>query len=164
EHKDCGVYYPNTFNLSFAIAAAEKAGVNCITEESHKLMVDKIISLQRADGSWINEGNIWNDPTLSTAFALYALLHFANPREDRIHNALVYGVHSLLKAARLTSDTIHWDADHYFTATAIARSLIMWRSKAYTNAIIAAVFLKMHKEFPHYTTQQYLKLQFGTAQ
>ncbi|MBC7420714.1 MAG: hypothetical protein H7328_08295 [Bdellovibrio sp.] len=160
EHKDCGIYYPNTLNLSYAIASSEKAGETCITEQSHKRIVDKILAMQLGDGSWTNEGNIWQDPTLTTAYAMASLLHYANPREDRVHTALVYGVHSLLKNARQKDTQIYWDADHYFTATAIARSLIMWESKAYTNAIVGEVLLKMSKEFPNYTTSQYLKLNF----
>ncbi len=164
EHKDCGVYYPNTLNLSYAIAASEKAGVTCISDRSHELIINKIISMQQADGSWLNEGNIWQDPTLTTAFAMYSLLHFANPHEPRIHSALVYGAHSLLKSVRQKNGMVYWDADNFFTATAIARSLIMWRSKAYTNGIIAAVFLKMHKEFPTYKNINYLKLKMGDIQ
>ena len=160
EHKDCGVYYPNTLNLSFAIANAEKAGETCITEKSHHLMVDKILAMQQADGSWMNDGNIWQDQTLTTAFAVYSLLHYANPREDRVHSALVYGVHWLLKNSRLQNGKLTWDADHFFTATALARSLIMWQSKAYTNAIVASVLLKMQREFPSYTTGKYLSLKF----
>lgn len=158
EHKDCGIYYPNTMNLAYALAATEKAGESCITQDSKSLMIKKILAMQNAEGAWLNEGNVWQDPTITTAFALSSLLQYANRRDPMVHQALVYGVHYLLKNAHQKNGQIYWDADHYFTATAIARSLIMWSSPAYTNAIIANVLLSMAKEFPNYSTAQYLNL------
>ncbi len=158
KHKDCGIYYPNTLNLAYALASSEKAGESCITQNSHDLMIKKIIKMQTAEGAWFNEGNIWQDPTLTTAYALASLLQYANPRDPLVHQALVYGVHYLLKNARQKDGIIYWDADNFFTATAIARSLIMWISEAYTNAIIADVFLKMAKEFPEYSVTEYINL------
>lgn len=155
-HATCGVYYPNTLNLSFTAATIEKAGESCITESSQSKIVQKIISLQTEDGSWVNEGNTWADPTLSTAFAMYSLLHFADLKEQKVQSALIFGTHYLLANVKEKDGQLYWPADHYFTATAIARSLIMWSSKAYTNAIIASVLLEMNKKFPSYKVENYM--------
>jgi len=36
----------------------------------------------------------------------------------------------------------------------------MWRSDAYTNAIISSVLFKMHKLYPQFTAENYLRLKF----
>lgn len=161
EHAYCGIYYPNTYNLSFAMANAEKAGDRCLTDESKSLIIDKIINLQDGyTGAWSNDKNVWEDKTLSTAFAMYSLLHFGNPYEYRVYASLLYGMHFLLSQIEYNKGPIMWPSDNFFTATAIARSLIMWRSDAYTNAIISSVLFKMHKLYPQFTAENYLRLKF----
>ncbi len=165
QHAKCGIYYPNTFNLSYAVSVAAKSGLQCITEDSYSKMIKKILSSQTAEGSWTNIDNIWEDPTISTAFALYSLLnlpHNDSPELDRqIYSSLVYGTHYLLKTITEKNGLLYWSPDNFFTATAIARSLVMWRSKAYTNSIISAVLLSMHKKYPQFKAQNYLSLNFG---
>jgi len=164
EHAYCGIYYPNTYNLSFAMAAAAKAGDQCLNDTSKKMLVDKILSLQDGySGAWSNDKNVWEDKTLSTAFAMQALLQFGDPYEYRVYVALLYGTHFLLSDIQYKKGPIAWPSDNFFTATAIARSLIMWRSEAYTNAIISDVFFKMQKLFPQFTAANYLKIDFPTG-
>ncbi|MFZ3231434.1 MAG: hypothetical protein WA160_14600 [Pseudobdellovibrio sp.] len=160
EHATCGVYYPNTLNLSFVIASAEKAGENCISDKSHESIIKKIVEMQNADGSWQNDNNIWKDPVLTTAFALYSLLHYVDRNDQRVNNSLIYGTHYLLAVIKNKNSQLYWTSDNFFTATAIARSLIMWRSKAYTNSIISSVLLEMNKRFPSYTAKNYLQIKF----
>lgn len=161
EHAYCGIYYPNTYNLSFAMASAEKAGDRCLTQDSRLSIVNKILSLQDGyTGAWSNDKNIWQDQTLSTAFAMYSLLQFANPRDYKVYVALLYGTHFLLSQIQYKKDSIHWPSDNFFTATALARSLVMWRSEAYTNAIISHILFKMHNLFPEFNSENYLKLKF----
>ena len=171
QHASCGIYYPNTFNLTYALAVAAKSGVQCITNDSNEKMIRKILASQNAEGAWTNLGNIWEDPVLSTSFALYALLHLPHNEhsEDseisrQIHSSLVYGTHYLLKNIISKNNSLYWTADNFFTATAIARSLIMWRSKAYTNSIISSILLEMHKKFPDQKAKNYLTLNFGQIQ
>ena len=160
EHASCGVYYPNTLNLSFALGRAKQAGETCITESSETKIVQMILKMQNADGSWLNEKNVWQDPVISTAFALDALLQFSKPSDHKTYTALMYGIHFLLKNMKQQNGAMYWSADHFFTATAIARSLIMWQSAAFTNSIIASVLLKTHAAFPHYKANNYLDLNF----
>lgn len=160
EHASCGVYYPNTLNLSFVLGRAKKAGETCVTEKSEQKIIELILKMQNADGSWLNEKNVWQDPIITTAFALDALLHFSKPSDHKTYIALMYGVHFLLKNMKQKDTAIHWNAERFFTATAIARSLIMWQSAAFTNSVIASVLLKMHVAFPQYTARNYLTLKF----
>lgn len=155
-HATCGVYYPNTLNLSFTTATIEKAGETCITENSHRLIVDKILKLQSEDGSWQNDRNIWEDKTLTTAFAMYSLIHFGNPKETRVQASLIFGMHYLLSTMKQKDGAYYWNADHYFTATALARSLVMWSSKAYTNVLVSAVLLEMNRRLPSYKVKDYM--------
>lgn len=160
EHASCGIYYPNTLNLSYMLAAATEAGETCIKPESQKEILKMIINKQAPDGSWVNDENIWHDPTITTAYAMAALLQFADAEDESSLQALRSGVYYLLHSAKFFQGQIYWAADHFFTATAIARSLVMWRSPAYTNAIISSVLLKIDQRFPNYLAQNYLLLRF----
>lgn len=159
ENTTCGIYYPNTYNLGYSLAANKAMGSQCLKKENEDILIKKLIYEQTAEGNWIN-ANIWEDHTLSTAFAVTTLLEFGNLNDRLVLQSIFYGVHYLLKTARLNDNLVNWPEDNFFTATAIARSLIMWRSKAYTNASIAAILLKMHQMYPQYKVKNYTSLQF----
>lgn len=159
ENRTCGIYYPNTYNLGYSIAGAKANGSQCIKKENENILVAKLISEQTADGSWLN-ANIWTDPVLSTTFAMTALLELGDMNELSVRRAAFYGIHYLMKSARIKDNQINWPEENFFTATAIARSLIMWRSKAFTNASIAAVLLRFHQMYPEYKVKNYTSLNF----
>lgn len=165
QHAKCGIYYPNTLNLSYALSVASKSGLQCITEDSNNKMIKKILSIQNEEGAWTNVDNIWEDPIITTSFALYSLLNLPHENNSalnrQIHSALIYGTRYLLQNVKQENQFLYWYPDNFFTATAIARSLIMWSSKAYTNSIISAVMLEMHKMYPEYNAGNYLTLNFG---
>jgi hypothetical protein len=154
----CASYYPNTLNLPFAMAMAHRVGDMCIQPASQEHMIDYILKIQMGDGAWTNNGNFWGDPVLTTAFALETLLEFGNLQDPKVTQALQHGVRFLLTRMHLKSGTPFWDAEHFFTDTAIARSLIMWESEAYTNTIISSVFLRIDRLFPHQEIKFYLAL------
>lgn len=64
-------YFYDIMTRALTAAQVEKVG----THDWKKEISDKIVSLQRPDGSWFNENNrFWeSDPVLCTAFALLAL-------------------------------------------------------------------------------------------
>lgn len=72
-----GIY----FYYNILTRALTAAGVDAIPQESggtlnwREALIRKLISLQKADGSWINENNRWweNDPVLVTSYSLLAL-------------------------------------------------------------------------------------------
>lgn len=160
QHARCGIYYPNTMNLSFSLAQAQKAGNKCLKETSKDLIINKILSSQRADGSWLNDDNLHKDPVISTAFAMYALLQFADTSDDRTVKAISYGTKYLLSQAKQSeSGQLTWPVDHFFTAAALVRSLVMWESKAYTHAIVGSVLLQVYKLAPNITANDYLQIE-----
>jgi hypothetical protein len=154
ESDTCGIYYPNTYNLGFALGSAKTFGNQCISPANEQLMVSRIVSQRQEDGSWTNIGNIWKDETLSTAFALHAILTLDSNPSSETRWAVYHGLRYLLRSAKLKSGSYEWQEDNFFTATAAARSLLMWRSKAYTHAVIASVFLKAAKWFPELTDRE----------
>ncbi len=163
KHDRCGIYYPNTMNLSFVLALSEKAGDRCLQDNSREKIVTKILGMQREDGSWLNDNNIHPDPVITTAFAMYSLQHFANINDPQIATALVYGTKYLLSKTLMKNDQMYWQADNFFTATAFIRSLMMWKSKAYTNAIVGSVLLKMSVTNPQMTPEDYLSVEIDSS-
>lgn len=159
----CGIYYPNTMNLSFVMALAQRAGDQCLTDNSKQLIVSKILSSQYVDGSWANEKNLWKDRVITTGFALYSLIEYRQKESLEVDEALKNGIKYLVSQVRYKKNQFFWPADHFFTATALVRSLIMWESRAYTNGLIASVFLKIHSLFPHMKVADYKKLNFESA-
>lgn len=159
EHATCGIYYPNTFNLAYSAATAQQAGESCFEDSNRKRMVAFILESQSPDGGWNNLKNIWNDRVQSTAYALNALLEFGDLKDRGVQASLRYGTSFLLRKARVNKNgEVFWNAEVFFTATAVARSLIVWRSKAYTTMTAAHVILKMQELHPELTTQYYFKL------
>jgi hypothetical protein len=155
QESSCGIYYPNTLNLPFSMAMAHRLGDNCVRPESQQKMISYILELQMGDGAWVNNGNFWGDPVISTAFALEALLEFGNLNDPKVTQALQQGARYLLTQMQIKNGLPHWIPDHFFTATAIARSLVMWESEAYTNTIISSVFLRLDRLFPKQTVEFY---------
>lgn len=159
EHATCGIYYPNTYNMAFSAANLHASGSDCIQRARQHEMVDFILKGQSADGGWDNDRNIWNDRIQSTAFAMTALLEFGNPRDRGTISSLRYGTAFLLRQAKFTeSGRPYWDGEVFFTATAIARSLVVWRSTAFTTAVVANVLLKMRKHSPEWNVPSYLRI------
>lgn len=113
EHARCGIYYPNTLNLSYALASAEKEGDSCLKKSSHELILNKILSNQYVDGSWLNENNPWRDQVITTAFALSSLQHYGNIEDIRVKKALLYGTKYLLGKAKSEDGQVYWPSNHF---------------------------------------------------
>lgn len=81
------------------------------------------MSLQRKDGSFKNKGNLWSDKNITTAFALYSLMHFANSYNPEVRKSLLKGLEFLVQEIRVNEKNkeLEWEPNNYFTATAIAR-------------------------------------------
>lgn len=72
-----GLYFYYTIMARSLVAANADASLkhNGISVPWRELLIKKLASLQRPDGSWSNESNRWweNDPVLATSYALIAL-------------------------------------------------------------------------------------------
>ena len=157
EMATCGIYYPNSMNLAFSMATAEKAGDRCLIESSKNKLIETILKAQDKDGSWLNKDNFRSDRVLTTAYAMYALLHFADVKDPMVDKALNHGLQYLLSVMKIKGSRVSWDKNNFFTATAIARSLVMWRSKAYTYSILSSVLFSMNKIKLQATAKEILK-------
>ena len=159
QHASCGIYYPNTFNLAYSASLAHKAGETCIDKNRNKI-VEFILKEQSADGGWYNDMNIWKDDRIqSTAFAMNALAEFGDFTDRRVVNSMKYGASFLLRNISKSKDGYYyWPGEVFFTATAIARSLVVWKSNSYTTAAATSALLKAHKLMPQYDVNYYLHL------
>lgn len=155
----CGIYYPNSFNLGYSAAQMEKSGESCLQTETKSHLVEYILKEQTADGGWDNVGNTWNDRVQSTVFALNTLLDVADTKDRRIDASIRYGTQFLLNQIHTSKEGhLYFKGETFFTATAIARSLVIWTSDSYTTALAANVFIKLQKRFPQYTVQYLEKM------
>lgn len=155
----CGIYYPNTFNLSYSLAHLSEDQGRCLPSNEIQDHVEFILKGQMSDGSWDNDRNIWKDPVQTTAFAMAGLLQFGDITDRRVRSSLAYGAAFLLRSARLDHHGRHyWPGEVFFTATALARSLVVWKSTAYTTATVTDVLLGVSKAIPDMDVEDYLKL------
>jgi len=155
----CGIYYPNTFNLAYSSANVHHAGDNCMEKNQDK-MVEFIMKEQTADGGWYNDENVWKDDRIqSTAFALNALAEYGDISDIRVQDSLKYGVSFLLRNMQTSKQGhLYWQGEVFFTAIAIARSLVVWKSNSYTTAVAMSAVLKVQHLLPQYNLDYYLHL------
>lgn len=133
----CGMYYPSSYALPYAIAANLQAGTECL-EPSKDRVLNYILSKQKTNGSWQNSVLARPDFIQSTVWALNTVLILGDP-QNATHRAQVRkGIHFLLSQAQRDSEgRIFWSGQVFFSATFIARYPIVWRSTAYTTALAA---------------------------
>lgn len=143
DYAKCGMYYPNTYNFHYSAAVADGAGEHCLRPYADR-MEAFILRNQQADGGWYNHDNRHvNDRTHATAFALYALAQFGDPKDARVLSALSRGSAFLLgRMGRSPRGLYYWQGEVFFTATALARSLVDWKSDAFTTSVVIAALLK----------------------
>jgi hypothetical protein len=159
EHPTCGIYYPNTYNLAYSSSELAKAGESCLEQDRKKQTVEYILQRQSVDGSWVNVHNDWIDRVQSTAFAMNTLLEFGDKEDPRVRNSLFYAARFLMLNASVSKNgDRYWKGELFFTATAIARSLIAWKSNSFTTAVAAAALLKMHQRYPQLLVKDYLDM------
>jgi hypothetical protein len=142
----CGIYYPNTYNFAYSASQADEAGETCMRPYASR-MVDFILRNQTADGGWFNQGNSLekNDRVQSTAFAMLSLERFASTN-PAARAAIRKGVHFLYgQMRRSQGGGLYWPGETFFTATAIARSLVDWRSDAFTTVVALAAIVRAEK-------------------
>ncbi len=142
--KKCGYYYPNPYNLHFAVASAYEAGVSCLRNSSEKLYY--ILSQeQNSNGSWgwvvkpnkIKVATI-NEPTGSSVYAANAFFIFAdklgNQKENR--ERLDLAASFLIHSAQLKADSTYgWEPGVFFSGGSFVRRLVVWKSEAYTTML-----------------------------
>jgi hypothetical protein len=131
-----GVYYPNRYQLHYAVIKAWKAGATSLSKCIDPI-IEHLKSTQLLDGSFESRKIVnQRDKIQSTAYALHAMLKLGNPSktglEIQINKALGY----LLFQAQKKEDKLFWEGGVYFSGGTVIRNTLYWKSDALTTAII----------------------------
>lgn len=138
QQKSVGIYYPNSYAVFYTISNVYKAGADCL-QKSKDTAIKTILENQKVDGSWDNHPGIGRiDNVQSTALAINALINYdKNERIASHKNAIRAAISFLIsKAKKINSDEIYWEGEVFFSAIAQARNTVLWRSSAYTTALV----------------------------
>jgi len=142
--RKCGVFYPNPYNLHYAVGKALRSGATCL-KESAQTLYDRILHEQHQDGSW--GGGSFHDSVESTLFATHALLDFHEALDDSTNADLfddsLSRAMSFLYVHRIDhADSISWPEGAFFTGGGFVRRLLSWRSEAFSTALALHIFVE----------------------
>lgn len=137
-------YYPNRFQLAFAIGNAYDSGVKEL-EECREILNKYLTKNQRKDGSWksaphINRG----DKIQSTAYALNSLLLLNRNNLKVAEKEIEKGIAYLLGKSKKENGQTHWEGGVMFSGGTVVRNLLFWKSDAYTTALVLRVLVMYH--------------------
>ena len=143
KQSQCGIYYPNSYAVFFTISNAYKAGAQCLEDSKEKAM-HFLTSTQNSDGSWDNEPGIGRtDKVQSTALALNALLNYSADAKAQFPAVISLAVQYLKNQSKFDQNGhAFWTGEVFFSAVAQARNTVLWRSDAYTTALVALALTK----------------------
>ncbi len=149
EHKDCGIYYPNSMYLYFVTSAAIADGVQCLNPSAEK-MIEVILKTQSSfDGSWKNETNLVQtltneDKTQTTLYALSSILDLQQTHphliSDQVISAFQKGLLYVMSNVEEGNQLIHFKDGLFFSAFPILRDSTAWKSQPLTTALALKVF------------------------
>lgn len=139
----CSLYYPNKYAFPYAMSKAYKSGVQCLSK-SAAFTLKTILEEQEIDGSW-DSFKEHDDIIQSTVFSLHALLNY-NDNSEKTHMAIKRAVDFLMKNRIENSKGIHWSGGIYFSGGAFAKNRIVWKSDAYTTALVIEALAKASKK------------------
>ncbi len=140
--ENTSIYYPNAYHIHYVVARAYLSGLDDLAQ-SCEIVLDHLIQSQKPDGSfesssWLNKG----DSIQSTTYGLHALLDLKikgmNVPKQNIDKAIEY----LLAKAKIDNSNINWDGGVYFSGGTFVRGIMVWKSDAYTTAMIAKCLQK----------------------
>lgn len=131
-----GVYYPNRYQLHYAVVKAWKSGAHelgdCIVP-----LIEHIKKTQQEDGSFESRTVVnKKDEIQSTAYALNAMLKLGNPAETGLENQVNKAIQYLLLQAKKKGGNLFWEGGVYFSGGTVIRNTLYWKSEALTTAII----------------------------
>ena len=136
------VYYPNLYHVSYGVARAYRSVIDELKESSQTIL-QYLLATQQPNGSYVSQS--WlndTDAIQSTAYALHALLDlksagFSVP-DKNINDAISF----LMSKAQSNITTLYWEGGIFFSGGTALRSILVWKSDAYTTALIANSFTK----------------------
>ncbi len=135
--ENTAIYYPNSYHIHYAVARAYGAGLYDL-EQSCKIILENLLKSQKSDGSfasgsWLNHGDLIQ----STTYGLHALLDLKSKGMEVPKQNIDKAVKFLLSKANLENDKVSWNGGVYFSGGGFVRGIAVWKSDAYTTAMIA---------------------------
>lgn len=139
------VYYPNLYHIHYGVARAYAAGVEQLAPACQTIL-DNIIKTQNQDGSFESQDWLNNkDLVQSTAYALHAMLDLKSKgmtiENERIERAIKF----LIEKSLHENNGIKWEGGIFFSGGTALRNILVWKSDAYTTALIANSLTKYLK-------------------
>ena len=141
-----GIYYSNRYHFSYAVSEAYSNGA--LELDSAMLnLVEFINSNQNKDGSFSSRRRLnKKDIIQSTAYALNALVNYGDFKNGRIINSIESAIVFLLSQSKTDESGLYWPGGVFFSGGTVIRNILVWKSDAYTTAIILKAFVK----YKHY--------------
>lgn len=140
-----GIYYPNRYQFPYAVSEAYSNGVDAL-DSSVLYLVDYILERQQEDGSWLaHHGVNKKDTVQSTAYALNALLNFGALEQRKTIEPIEKSIHFLMAKSIADEQGIHWNGGVFFSGGTVVRKALVWKSDAFTTAIILKAFAKYRR-------------------
>ena len=134
-----GLYFPNRYHFSYAVSEAYALGVKKLDTAMINL-VEFINTTQNKDGSFSSRRRLnKKDVIQSTAYALNTLINYGHIKKNRttIRKAISF----LLKNSITDDLGMHWEGGVFFSGGTVIRNILLWKSDAYTTAIILKAFV-----------------------
>ena len=136
------IYYPNRYNLHYAVARAYSNGAIQLKYAREQLIND-IKQNQLPNGAWVSKKIINGGDTIqSTAFALSTLLCAGNFDDLKTTESINGAISFLLKAMSATDDGVFWQGGVFFSGGTVVRKTLYFKSDAYTTALVAQCLYK----------------------
>ncbi len=132
-----GVYYPNAYQIPYAVAKAFNSGTEQLREAAGYIY-PYLQKSQLENGAFVSREWVNNRDTVqSTANALHAILDLEEKGFLFDKQQKEKAADFLLSRAIVDELGVHWNGGLYFTGGTALRNIIQWRSDAYTTALIA---------------------------
>ena len=140
--ENTAIYYPNAYHIHYAVARAYASGLDDL-EQSCEIVLESLLKSQKIDGSfasgsWLNNGDVIQ----STTYGLHALLDLKSKGMEVPVKNIDKAIEYLLLKANIGNDSVSWSGGVYFSGGGFVRGIAIWKSDAYTTAMIAKCFQK----------------------
>jgi hypothetical protein len=133
----CGIYYPNPYQLHYAMANAYHSGAQCLAPSVLNLK-KQLVMTQKQDGGW--NGYRTTDRLTSTLYAANALIDLAESEADlkRVERAL----ERLQDDVKIDKDNTHLQVSPmtFFSGGVFVKNSLLWKSQHYSTAMYLRLY------------------------
>ncbi|MEQ8521770.1 MAG: hypothetical protein RIC15_06400 [Vicingaceae bacterium] len=140
-----GLYYPNRYHFPYAVSEAYSNGIKEL-EPSAAVMTSFLLENQNSDGSWSSRRRVnKKDELQSTVYALNALINFGSFEKRSTTNAIEKALDYIMEQGIESEHGLYWPGGVFFSGGTVIRNTLVWKSDAYTTAIILKAFANYMK-------------------